>query len=163
MSVLLRDEPFLNLYRLGRTLLNYKYGFPKLWYLGFILHSLSRTKKEIFVCMSTVAHSTSCFSVTTAVAVLATAAHPYQISLFVLLSFFQNHPKVTIVFEIHNLIKNHVSVHRHTDSENVQTCKRHHKLVCSPCTLEKHNIHAMSLPCSASACTTVGEPGPMKK
>ena len=103
------------------------------------------------------------FQVTTAAAVLAAAAHPYQISLFVLLSSFQNHPKVSIVLEIHILIKNCVSVHRHTDSENVQTCKRHHKLVCSPCTLEKHNIHAMSLPCSASARTTVGEPVPMKK
>ena len=90
VSVLLRDEPFLNLYRLGRTLLNYKYGFPKLWYLGFILHSLSRTKKEIFVCMSTVAHSTSCFSVTTAVAVLATAANLYQISLLFFLSSLQS-------------------------------------------------------------------------
>ncbi len=85
------------------------------------------------------------FQVTTAAAVLAAAAHPYQISLFVLLCSFQNHPKVSIVFEIHIIIKNCVSVHRHTDSENVQTCKRHHKLVCSPCTLEKHNIHAMSL------------------
>ena len=41
------------------------------------------------------------FQVTTAAAVLAAAAHPYQISLFVLLSLFQNHPKVTIVLEIH--------------------------------------------------------------
>ena len=65
------------------------------------------------------------FQVTTAAAVLAAAAHPYQISLFVLLSLFQNHPKVSIVFEIHNLLKNYVSVPRLTDSENVQTCKRH--------------------------------------
>ncbi|WP_304176898.1 hypothetical protein, partial [Pseudobutyrivibrio ruminis] len=34
-------------------------------------------------------------------AVLAAAAHPYQISLFVLLNSFQNRPKVTIVLEIH--------------------------------------------------------------
>jgi len=41
------------------------------------------------------------FQVTTAAAVLAAAAHPYQISLFVLLNSFQNRPKVTIVLEIH--------------------------------------------------------------
>ena len=64
------------------------------------------------------------FQVTTAAAVLAAAAHPYQISLFVLLNSFQNRPKVTIVLEIHILIKNSVSVLRYTDSENVQTCKR---------------------------------------
>ena len=64
------------------------------------------------------------FQVTTAAAVLAAAAHPYQISLFVLLNSFQNRPKVTIVLEIHIYQKNSVSVTRHTDSENVQTCKR---------------------------------------
>ena len=74
------------------------------------------------------------FQVTTAAAVLAAAAHPYQISLFVLLNSFQNHPKVTIFFEIHNQLKNSVSVHRHIDSENVQTCKRHLLIsVCSLC------------------------------
>jgi hypothetical protein len=50
------------------------------------------------------------FQVTTAAAVLAAAAHPYQISLFVLLCSFQNHPKVTIVLETHILTKNCVSV-----------------------------------------------------
>ena len=65
------------------------------------------------------------FQVTTAAAVLAAAAHPYQISLFVLLNSLQNRPKVTIVLEIHILTNNSVSVLRHTDSENVQTCKRH--------------------------------------
>ena len=65
------------------------------------------------------------FQVTTAAAVLAAAAHPYQISLFVLLTSFQNRPKVTIVLKIHILTNNSVSVLRHTDSENVQTCKRH--------------------------------------
>ncbi len=65
------------------------------------------------------------FQVTTAAAVLAAAAHPHQISLFVLLTSFQNHPKVTIVFEIHIFTQSCASVLRHTDLENVQTCKRH--------------------------------------
>ena len=39
------------------------------------------------------------FQVTTAAAVLAAAAYPYQISLFVLLNSFQNRPKVSIVLE----------------------------------------------------------------
>ena len=74
------------------------------------------------------------FQVTTAAAVLAAAAHPYQISLFVLLNSFQNRPKVTIVLKTHIFAMNSVSVHRHTDSENVQTCKRRQLTsVCSLC------------------------------
>ena len=65
------------------------------------------------------------FQVPIAAAVLAAAAHPYLISLFVLLNSFQNRPKVTITLGIHIYSNNWVSVPRHTDSENVQTCKRH--------------------------------------
>ena len=84
------------------------------------------------------------FQVTTAAAVLAAAAHPYQISLFVLLGSFQNHPKVSIVFEIHIYQELCVRPQTYRFRKCTDLQKTPAIIVCESCALEKHNIHAMS-------------------
>ena len=61
--------------------------------LGLMIHLLRKIKKAGFVYICTVAHSTSCLSVTTAAAVLAAAAYILQNLLYIFLSSFQNRPK----------------------------------------------------------------------
>ena len=86
---------FKNVAELCRHLISINGSFTK-WFwgcFGLIIHSLRKIKKAGFVYICTVAHSTSCLSVTTAAAILAAAANILQNLLYIFLSSFQNRPK----------------------------------------------------------------------